>query len=97
MSNTSKLPNVHFTLDEQSGKPTCNNFAALSRDEQSKHIEEMARKATTRAAKDALKNGRAITFQQGNNIVRKYPDGRIEVIETIENAYFIPKKRVYKI
>jgi hypothetical protein len=72
------------------------DFAELSRDEQSKRIEKMARKATSRAAKEALENGRSITFQKGNNIIRKHPDGKTELIKTLENAYFTPKKRVYK-
>ncbi|KXS41518.1 MAG: hypothetical protein AWU58_1698 [Methanohalophilus sp. T328-1] len=97
MSNTSKLPTVHSIFDGQIGAPTCKDFADLPRDEQSKRLEEMARKATTRAAKDALENGRSITFQQGNAIVRKHPDGRIEVLKTLENAFVTPKKRVYKI
>lgn len=69
----------------------------LSSDEQSEQIKELARKATTYAANDALKNGRAITIQQGNDIVKKFPDGRIEVIKTLENAFVVPKKLVYEL
>lgn len=90
--------NVQSSFPEQIGtQPTCNNFVRSSHGEQSKHIEEIARKATTRAANDALKNGRAITIQQGNVIVKKFPDGRVEVIKTLENAFVVPKKRVYKL
>lgn len=69
----------------------------LSPDEQSKHIEELARKATTHAANDALKNGRAITIQQGNAIVRKFSDGRVEVIKNTRKCICCPKKLVYKL
>lgn len=96
----SKIPksNVRSSFPEKIGtQPTCNNSVGLSPDEQSKHIEELARKATTHAANDALKNGRAITIQQGNAIVRKFPDGRVEVIKTLENAFVVPKKLVYKL
>jgi hypothetical protein len=92
---TEESSNVQSDFSEQIGTSACSN--SLSDDRQSRHIEEMARKATTRAANDALKNGRAITIQQGNAIVRKHPDGRIEVIKTLENAFVVPKKRMYKI
>ncbi|APH38667.1 hypothetical protein [Methanohalophilus halophilus] len=95
MSKRAEPSNVQSDVSEHIGTSACSN--SLSDDRQSRHIEEMARKATTRAANDALKNGRAITIQQGNAIVRKYPDGRIEVIKTLENAFVIPKKRMYKI
>ncbi|MEA3470187.1 MAG: hypothetical protein U9R24_00525 [Thermodesulfobacteriota bacterium] len=97
MSKTTKLPNVQSSFTEQNGIPTCINLMDLSCDDQSKHIEEMARKATTRAANDALRNGRAITIQQGNNIVKKFPNGKIEVISKLKNVYFTPKKRIYKL
>lgn len=92
---TEESSNVQSDFSEQIGTSACSN--SLSDDRQSEHIEQMARKATTRAANDALKNGRAITIQQGNAIVRKYLDGRVEVIKTLENAFVIPKKRMYKI
>ncbi|WP_129597975.1 hypothetical protein [Methanohalophilus profundi] len=95
MSKITEPPNVQSNVSEQIGTSACSN--SLSDDRQSEHIEQMARKATTRAANDALKNGRAITIQQGNAIVRKYPDGRIEVIKTLENAFVVPKKRMYKL
>ncbi|MGB3907601.1 MAG: hypothetical protein WBL02_04105 [Methanomethylovorans sp.] len=96
MSKTIK-PNVRPRfLVQRCTQLTCNRVG-LSSDEQSEQIKELARKATTYAANDALKNGRAITIQQGNDIVKKFPDGRIEVIKTLENAFVVPKKLVYKL
>lgn len=97
MEKITKQSNVQSNFTGQIDISTCINIANLPRDEQSKCIEEMARKATSYAARDALKNGRAITIQQGNAIVRKFPDGRIEKIKTLENAFVVPKKRMYKI
>ncbi|WP_319507744.1 hypothetical protein [uncultured Methanolobus sp.] len=96
MSKTTKIPNVHSD-SEQIGTSTDRHISGLSHEEQSKFIAERARKATSNAAMDALKNGRAITIQQGNDIVRKFPGGRVEKIKTLDNAFVIPKKRVYKI
>jgi hypothetical protein len=96
MSKITKVPKTHSDF-EYIGTSVHRGVSGLSHDEESKHIEEMARNATMHAASDALKNGRAITIQQGNTIVRKFPDGRVEKIKTIENAFVIPKKRVYKI
>jgi predicted nuclease with RNAse H fold len=97
MSKTSNSINVHSDFTEQIKTTACRNIASSSRNERSEHIEEMARKATSCAANDALRNGRAITIQQGNDIVRKFPDGRVEVIKTLENAFIVPKRRMYKL
>lgn len=97
MPKRTNSKNVHPNFTEHTTPETCISIANLPPDESSESIAKMAQKATSCAARDALKNGRAITIQQGNSIVRKFPNGDVEVIKTIENAYFIPQKRVYRI
>ncbi|MCQ6962772.1 hypothetical protein [Methanolobus chelungpuianus] len=97
MPKRTSSQNVHPKFTEHINETTCISIVNLRSDESSESIAKMARKATSRAARDALRNGRAITIQQGNAIVRKFPDGNVEVVKTLENAYFIPQKRVYRI
>jgi hypothetical protein len=97
MTKTTNHGNAHSKITEHIKVITGVTAVRMSPAIQSQIIAERARKATSNAAKDALENGRAITIQQGNAIVKKFPDGRVEHIKTLDNAYVVPKKRVYKI
>ena len=58
---------------------------------------ESVRKATTEAVKKTRQSGGAITYQSGKKIVKKYSDGREEVLKTLDRAYVITTKKNYKI
>jgi 7-cyano-7-deazaguanine synthase in queuosine biosynthesis len=97
MTKTNNCENAHSKIAEHitviKGASTVHTPPEM----QSRVIAERARKATSNAAMDALKNGRAITIQKGNAIIKKYPDGREEHIKSLDNAFVVPKKRLYKI
>jgi hypothetical protein len=62
---------------------------------QRKTIERVARVASNNAVKNALNNGRSITIQQGEAIVKVHPDGSYDVIRKLEKSSVIPEKRRY--
>lgn len=97
MTKTSNCENAHSRITEHTVVCKGASTVHIPHDVQSKVIAERARKATSNASMDALRNGRAITIQKGNAIIKRYPDGREEHIKTLDNAFVIPKKRVYKI
>ncbi|WP_305065109.1 hypothetical protein [Methanococcoides sp.] len=53
--------------------------------------------ATRNAVNDALSNGRPVTYQKGDKIVREYPDGTEEVLKTLDRPFVKLKQRVYRI
>ncbi len=53
--------------------------------------------ATRDAVNDALSNGRPVTYQKGNKIVREYPDGTEKVLKTLEKPFVKLNKTVFKI
>lgn len=63
--------------------------------QQRKIIERVAKVASNNASKNALNNGRSITIQQGEAIVKVHPDGSYDVIRKLENSSVIPEKRRY--
>ena len=62
---------------------------------QTKFIERIAKEASHNAVKNAFSHGRSVTIQQGEHIVKKYPDGSIEIIRKVQNSSVIPEKRQY--
>ena len=62
-----------------------------------KSLIESVRKATTEAVKKTRQAGGAITYQSGKKIVKKHPDGREEVLKTLDRAYIRNSKKSYKI
>lgn len=58
-------------------------------------IERVARVASNNASKNALNNGRSITVQQGEEIVKVHPDGSYDVVRKLEKSSVIPEKRIY--
>jgi hypothetical protein len=58
-------------------------------------IKRVARVASNNASKNALNNGRSITIQQGEAIVKVHPDGSYDVIRKLEKSSVIPEKRKY--
>jgi hypothetical protein len=64
---------------------------------QRKIIERIARVASNNASKNALSNGRSITIQQGEAIVKVHPDGSYDVVRKLEKSSVIPEKRRYQL
>lgn len=62
-----------------------------------KSLIESVRKATTEAVKKTRQFGCAITYQSGKKIIKKYPDGREEILDILDRAYVRPSKKSYKI
>lgn len=56
-----------------------------------------AHKATAKAVKRTRQAGGAITYQTGKRIIKKFADGREEVLEVLDRAYVKPLKKRYKI
>lgn len=56
-----------------------------------------ARKATTKAVNKTRQADGAITYQFGKKIIKKYSDGREEVLKTLDRAYVKPSKKTYQI
>jgi hypothetical protein len=63
--------------------------------QQRRIIARIARDASGNAITSAFKCGIPVTRQQGENIVRIYPDGSTEFIKKIENRSVTPDKRRY--
>ncbi len=66
-------------------------------DPQTESIEKIAKEASHNAVKNAFNHGRSVTIQQGGYIVKKYPNGHIEVIRKVENSSVTPEKRRYQL
>ncbi|HJH28583.1 MAG TPA: hypothetical protein C5S51_02655 [Methanosarcinaceae archaeon] len=64
-------------------------------DSRTESIEKIAKEASHNAVKNAFNHGRSVTIQQGEHIVKKYPDGSIEIIRKVQNSSVIPEKRQY--
>lgn len=62
---------------------------------QRKVIERVARVASNNANKNALNQGRSVTIQQGEEIVKVHPDGSYDIIRKLEKSYVTPEKRLY--
>ncbi|WP_048127219.1 hypothetical protein [Methanosarcina lacustris] len=62
---------------------------------QSRFIARVAKEASSNARKNALSHGRSVTIQQGEDIVKVHPDGRMDLIRKIEKSSVIPEKRLY--
>lgn len=69
--------------------------ARRGENKQRKMIERVARTASNDANKNALSNGRSVTIQQGETIIKVHPDGSHDVIRKLENSRVIPEKRRY--
>jgi len=62
-----------------------------------KSLIKSVRKATTKAVNKTRQSGGAITYQYGKKIIKKHPDGREEVLKTLDRAYIKTSKKSYKI
>ena len=55
-------------------------------------------KEASRIAVQKSKDAKGIlTYQEGNSIIKEYPDGTKRVIEVLEKVYVIPKQFCFKI
>lgn len=62
---------------------------------QRRFIKRVARVASTNAKQNALTQGRSVTIQKGESIVKVHPDGSYDFIRKIEKSSIIPEKRLY--
>lgn len=62
---------------------------------QHKVIARIARTASSNAKKNAFSQGRSVTVQQDESIVKMHPDGRTDIIRKIEKSSVVPEKRRY--
>ena len=55
------------------------------------------RRASVKAVRRTQETEGAFTFQSGKKIIKKYSDGREEVLKEFDRAYFKSSKKRYKI
>lgn len=60
-----------------------------------KYIELVAKQASEKGMQDAFKLGIPVTRQQGDKIVKIFPDGHTEFVKIIEHESVMPEKRKY--
>jgi hypothetical protein len=65
--------------------------------QQRRIIARIAKNASNNAIKSAFKCGIPVTIQQGDNIVKLYPDGSTEFIKKVEYSSVTPEKRRYRL
>lgn len=58
-------------------------------------LARVAREASNNARENALSQGRSVTIQQGESIVKLHPDGKTDIIQKIKKSSVIPEKRRY--
>ena len=60
-------------------------------------IAKLAREASLNAIEETFRQGRSIVTVAGEDIVRVYPNGKVELIQHIGNRRVKPKKTVCRL
>ena len=91
-----KIPASFFlVLTFNDNRYTIYNMSTISESSKSrKGKQRLFSQAGMIAVADARNKGLPITYASGDRVVREYPDGKIEVLGTIENSPMpaLPKK-----
>lgn len=63
----------------------------------SKELEQTAKDASNQAIKEAFALGIPITIQEGNKLIKVFPNGKKEVLKTIDEAFVKLNKNHFKL
>ena len=69
----------------------------MDEESQTECIIQIAKKASYDAVKRVFSMGLPVTILQDGYIIKKYPNGNIEIIRKVENSSIMPKKKIWHI